>query len=125
MKFINKFKNEAILLLAVFASSTAMAAPPKKLSTWTSSFIGELFSLGGLFAMLAFIGGLVATFKIVIIFLNHNDDKREYPLKNCIYYAVAAALGFGYAYQSDLVQGTFFGESSKVVDAKKAFKINK
>ncbi|ELP6119154.1 TPA: hypothetical protein I7730_14395 [Vibrio vulnificus] len=124
MKLLQKFKTEAILLLAAFTSVPAVAAP-KKLSEWTSSFISELFSLGGLFAMLAFIGGLVASFKMVIIFLNHNDDPREYPLKNCIYYAVAAALGFGFTYQSDLVQGTFFGESSKVIDQDKAFKITK
>lgn len=124
----SKIRNTMLYVGVVLSSSSAFAANSTGSVTDAASFNKQLttqiMSFGSLLAILAFMLGAWAVFKCITTFLNHADDPRQNPLKNCAFYFVAAGLGFGYSLSSDLFSGTLWGSGSTgTVSSDNVFKV--
>ncbi|PSV01085.1 hypothetical protein [Photobacterium kishitanii] len=111
-KLITSLFSAAIMMSS---SSVFAAGTIKDAKTFNTQIIGQIMSFGGVMAVLAFMLGAWAVFKCITTFLNHADDPRQNPLKNCAYYFVAAGLGFGYSLSSSLFSGTLWGDTESTM----------
>ena len=128
MKFLNKIK-ELSLKLAVFATiavpTLSMAADSDKgIIVVNERLINAADSFGGLISIAAFIVGAGALFRAITTIMNHSENPRENPMKNVVFYMIAAGVGLGYGYFSVTALETVTGESSNDNIANDIFKAN-
>ncbi|WP_210499418.1 hypothetical protein [Vibrio crassostreae] len=99
-------------LPAVALSTSVFAADGNEnMGAVAESLTGQIFSFGNLLVVLMMVLGFWCLYKIVMTFMNR-DDERAYPMKNLPLYFAGAAIGLGSALASDLVQQTLFGDTS-------------
>ncbi|WP_210499419.1 hypothetical protein [Vibrio crassostreae] len=104
MKKILSYISALVLSTATFAEDLNMGGV-------ATSLTGQIFSFGNLLVVLMMVLGFWCLYKIVMTFMNR-DDERAYPMKNLPLYFAGAAIGLGSALASDLVQQTLFGENN-------------
>ena len=99
-------------LPAIALSSSVLAADANEnMGAIAESLTGQIFSFGNLLVVLMMVLGFWCLYKIVMTFMNR-DDERAYPMKNLPLYFAGAAIGLGSALASDLVQNTLFGDTN-------------
>lgn len=123
MSFLKKLKSNAkeLFALAVILSpslaiaeqsSNGIIAMNKRITDTAESF-------GPVISIAAFIVGAAALFKTITTINNHSENPRENPLKNAVFYGLAAGLGLGYTYATSTALETIFNRSnSEDVDEK-------
>ncbi|WP_210499417.1 hypothetical protein [Vibrio crassostreae] len=97
--------------LSALAVSTTTFAEITDMGDVAESLTGQIFSFGNLLVVLMMVLGFWCLYKIVMTFMNR-DDERAYPMKNLPLYFAGAAIGLGSALASDLVQNTLFGKTN-------------
>ncbi|MCY9861350.1 hypothetical protein OTK49_02315 [Vibrio coralliirubri] len=116
MKYGNLIKSKAKALFAFAVilspclalandSSNGVIAMNKRITDTAESF-------GPVISIAAFLVGAAALFKAITTVNNHSENPRENPLKNAVFYGIAAGLGLGYTYASSTALETFFNRSS-------------
>ncbi|MDS1820766.1 hypothetical protein QX249_08850, partial [Vibrio parahaemolyticus] len=71
-----------------------------------------------------FIVGMGALFKAVTTIMNHSENPRENPLKNVVFYGLAAAVGLGYTFSTSTVIQTLFKKDQDTNINKDIFKVS-
>lgn len=126
MKLLSTIKNTSAKLAVLAITSTPMVAMAndKGVSGVTSRLTEAASSFGPLISIAAFVAGMAALFKAVTTIMNHSENPRENPLKNVVFFGLAAMLGLGYTFSSSVLLQTMFKEDkSKSVD-EKIFNVN-
>ncbi|KDM90933.1 hypothetical protein [Photobacterium galatheae] len=128
MSLITLIKKQSVKLTALLVLSTPFLAfaeaNDKGIAGVTKNLTEAATSFGPLISIAAFIVGMGALFKAVTTIMNHSENPRENPLKNVVFYGLAAAVGLGYTFSTTtLVQTLFEKDKSEAVDDK-IFKVN-
>lgn len=83
----------------------------------------QINSFGNLIVVLMMVLGFFCLYKIVMTFMNR-DDERAYPMKNLPMYFAGAAIGLGSSMASDVVQSTLFGQRNSNLDTGNYFDLS-
>ena len=118
-KFFNRALNtqsgsSAFLSLVAFSGGIANAAAATvsksvDLKTGLTQIFDQILSLSGAFTVAGFITGCWGVFKIIVLIMNHQEDARNNKLSGIIYYMIAAGLGFGFSFSTNMFRGTVWG----------------
>ncbi len=115
--------NKLFALIVLGVTNAAVAADSgvikiaENLKTTAASF-------GPVISIAAFIVGMIALFRAVTTIMNHSENPRENPMKNVVFFGVAAAVGLGYSFFSSSVLETVFEQDKSDVVDSKIFKVN-
>ena len=102
------------LVIKIIASSSILAfngvsvASPTGIVAVNNRLVETAYSFAPVIAIAAFLVGAVSLFTAITTMRNHAENPKEYPLKNIVYYGVAAAVGLGYAYSASTMLQTLF-----------------
>lgn len=128
MKPLTKLNDHCLKLGILVASSTpfmALASNDKGIAKVNARLTDAAESFGSVLSIAAFIVGAAALFKAITTIMNHSENPRENPMKNVVFYGIAAGLGLGYGFFSTTALETVTGESSnKNIDEANIFKTN-
>ena len=127
MKILETLKNNSVKLLStlIIASPFVASANDKGIAGVTGNLTEAAQSFGPLITIAAFIVGMGALFKAVTTIMNHSENPRENPLKNVVFYGLAAAVGLGYTFSTSTVIQTLFKKDESDAVGKDIFKVKK
>lgn len=127
MKFRNFIKNQGVKLASILVLTTPFiaSANDKGIAGVTGNLTEAAQSFGPLITIAAFIVGMGALFKAVTTIMNHSENPRENPLKNVVFYGLAAAVGLGYTFSTSTVIQTLFEKDESDAVGKDIFKVKK
>ncbi|MBU2895641.1 hypothetical protein [Vibrio hepatarius] len=125
MKLRNFIKNQGIKLASILVLTTPFiaSANDKGIAGVTKNLTEAAQSFGPLITIAAFIVGMGALFKAVTTIMNHSENPRENPLKNVVFYGLAAAVGLGYTFSTSTVIQTLFKKDQDTNVNKEIFKV--
>ena len=126
MKFRNFIKNQGVKLASILVLTTPFiaSANDKGIAGVTGNLTEAAQSFGPLITIAAFIVGMGALFKAVTTIMNHSENPRENPLKNVVFYGLAAAVGLGYTFSTSTVIQTLFKKDQDSNINKDIFKVS-
>ena len=101
----------ALTSVITMTSVSATATGDANLGTVAGTLNTQVSAFGNLLVVLMMVIGFFCLYKIVMTFMNR-DDERAYPMKNLPMYFAGAAVGLGSTMASDLVQNTLFGKKN-------------
>ncbi|EGR2229368.1 hypothetical protein DZF79_14150 [Vibrio parahaemolyticus] len=127
MKFRNFIKNQGVKLASILVLTTPFiaSANDKGIAGVTGNLTEAAQSFGPLITIAAFIVGMGALFKAVTTIMNHSENPRENPLKNVVFYGLAAAVGLGYTFSTSTVIQTLFEKDESDAVGKDIFQVKK
>ena len=111
-------------LLLITSSTFANTARDLNIGGVADSLNVQISSFGNLIVVLMMVLGFFCLYKIVMTFMNR-DDERAYPMKNLPMYFAGAAVGLGSTMASDVVQSTLFGARNTNLDTGNHFDLTK
>ncbi|ELP5902250.1 hypothetical protein QTV49_004273 [Vibrio vulnificus] len=126
MKLLETLKNNSLKLLStlIITSPLLASANEKGIAGVTGNLTEAAQSFGPLITIAAFIVGMGALFKAVTTIMNHSENPRENPLKNVVFYGLAAAVGLGYTFSTSTVIQTLFKKDQDSNVNKDIFKVS-
>ncbi|MEH0791386.1 hypothetical protein KW882_03665 [Vibrio parahaemolyticus] len=126
MKLRNFIKNQGVKLASILVLTTPFiaSANDKGIAGVTGNLTEAAQSFGPLITIAAFIVGMGALFKAVTTIMNHSENPRENPLKNVVFYGLAAAVGLGYTFSTSTVIQTLFKKDQDSNINKDIFKVS-
>ncbi len=125
MKKLNQKVFYHLVPFLILANTTSVYAAEKSVSDIAGNLSKAAFSFGPVISIAAFIVGMIALFRAVTTIMNHSENPRENPMKNVVFFGVAAAVGLGYSFFSSSVLQTVFGKDDNSDNVKNdIFKVN-
>lgn len=127
MKLLKKLNDHSLKLGILVATSTPFmaVASEKGIAKVNERLTDAAESFGSVLSIAAFIVGAAALFKAITTIMNHSENPRENPMKNVVFYGIAAGLGLGYGFFSTTALETVTGESkNQNIDEANIFKTN-
>ena len=128
MNLINKVKDQFLklaVLVTIVAPTLSMA------STEGDGIIGvndrlvkAADSFGALISIAAFIVGAASLFRAITTLMNHSENARENPMKNVLFYGIAAGVGLGYGFFTSTAMETVLGKSNSDIVSDDIFNAN-
>lgn len=128
MNYLSRIKSAGITLTALALTSAPMMAlantgGDKGVIAVTGRLTEATSSFGPLISIAAFVCGMGALFKAVTTIMNHSENPRENPLKNVVFFGLAAAIGLGFSFSSSTLLQTLFQQDKSDVVKENIFEV--